>query len=77
MSIEKLKVRPYPGSFPRERENHSPAPRAAQSVWFSHAILPGESANGMNAMDFRAMRTAQLLLPLPGGAGRGEGGCDH
>jgi len=71
MSIEKLDVRPHPGPLPRERENHPPAPWTAQSLRFAIVILPGESASGVNAMDFRATRTAQLLLPLPGGRGSG------
>jgi hypothetical protein len=77
MSIDKLNAPPHPGPLPRERMNHSPAPWTAQSLCFALVILPEASARGMNAMDFRALRTSRLPLPRPGGEGRGEGECAH
>lgn len=66
MSIEKLNVRPHPGPLPRERENHPPAPWPVPFLCFSPVISPEALVRGMNAMDFRVLRTSRLLLPLPG-----------
>jgi len=77
MSVEKLNVRPHPGPLPQERENRLPAAGTAQSLCLSLVFLPEESANGVNPTGFRAMRTSQLLLPLPGGEGRGESERDN
>jgi hypothetical protein len=73
----KLNVRPRPGPLPQERENRSPAPGIAQSPCRSPVIMPEGPTTGVNPMDPRVMRTSQLLFPLPGREGQGEGGYNN
>jgi len=51
--------RPHPGPLPQERENRS------QSL--------GKSGDGNRQGDVGANQSGQLLFPLPGGEGQGEG----
>jgi NADH:ubiquinone oxidoreductase subunit 4 (subunit M) len=53
-------ARPHPGPLPQERENHSPSPSKSGDGDLQHGLRVNESG--------------QMLPPLFGGEGRGEGG---
>ena len=62
-TLKVARARPHPCPLPQERENNSPAP----------SIAGGWSCRAR----FREMLSAQLLSPLPGGEGQGEGERFH
>ena len=74
MNEQDLNIRPRPGPLPQERGNRPPSQGLAQSLCSSVVVQHREHADGGSRMNFRFNLISQLLFPLPGRKGQGEGG---
>ena len=70
-------VRPHPGPLPQEREKHSQPLCIAEGSCSSFAFRFDEAKHGDRPVDSRKNCGIQLLSPLLGGGGQGEGGRNH
>ena len=58
-----LNDRPHPSPLPQGREQRSPS-HSKTNDWICPTLI-------------HESRSVQSLFPLPGGEGRGEGGCNY
>ena len=72
-----LNHRPHPSPLPQERGKRSLPLYVAEELCSSFVFRFDQAMRGSRPIYFRKFSSVQLLFPLPGGEGQGEGGRNN